>query len=119
MSLLTFENDSVGLCPDGEYWISPHQRKRVNKKGEVYVQHVKGYCCSYRGSYQKIAEKEIHERAWQKCKDTYREVINAPESENPIPQTCHYFSGKPAHQWQTKYFDLPDVPNFHFVKLDK
>ena len=64
-------------------------------------------------------EKEADKQAWQKCKETFKEVFNAPENENPIPQICHYFSGKPQHRWQEKYFDLPDIPHFHFVKLDK
>ena len=45
-------------CQAGKYWISPHERKRINKIGKPYIQHVKGYCCCYHGPYQKIAEEE-------------------------------------------------------------
>lgn len=45
-------------CPDGKYWISPHQRKRKTKSGKVYVEKVRGYCCCYHGPYQQIAEIE-------------------------------------------------------------
>ena len=59
--------------------------------------------------------------AWQRCKELYEEIQNAPETENPIPGVCHYFSGppNPKHPWEKNYFNLPDVPRFHFVKLDK
>ena len=45
-------------CPDGKYWISPHQRRRIDKNGRPYIQQVKGYCCCYHGPYQKIADEE-------------------------------------------------------------
>lgn len=194
-------SDSAQSCPDGKYWVRPHNRKKVSKNGRVYTESVKGYCCCYHGSYQIIAEeerlsfdhlffvltlygeargenassrraiawvirnrftkkifgdsyrgivlkplqfscwrkndpnykvlqnpgkngkskyeKQSDQQAWQRCKETFREVFNAPESDNPIPQVCHYFSGPPQHRWQEKYFNLPDVPHFHFVKLDK
>lgn len=188
-------------CSDGKYWISPHERKRINKSGKPYIQHVKGYCCCYHGPYQKIAEeenlpfdhlffvltvygetrgenavsqkaiawiirnrfnkktfgdsyrnivlkplqfscwskgdknykmlqhpgkngksahqKEADKKAWQKCKNTFEEIFYASETENPLPEIYHYFSGPPKKRWQEKYFDLPNVPHFHFVKLDK
>ena len=55
--------------------------------------------------------------AWQKCKTITKEVRNASKDKNPIPEVCHYFSGEPKLKWQKKYFDLPHVPHFHFVKL--
>ena len=64
-------------------------------------------------------EKEKDKRVWQDCKEAYKEVFNTPETDSPIPQICHYFSGQPSHRWEARYFDLPDVPHFHFVKLDK
>lgn len=44
-------------CPAGKYWISPHERKRIDKHGKAYVQHVTGYCCCYHGPFQKLAEE--------------------------------------------------------------
>ena len=195
------KNDSAPPCPEGQFWVSPHQRKRITKSGKTYTEQVKGYCCCYHGPYQKIAEeenipfdhlffvltvygeargentasrraiawvirnrfsrksfgdsyrsivlkplqfscwnkgdknykmlqnpgkngnstyeKEVDKNAWQKCKDTFKEVFYAAENENFLPGVYHYFSGKPKKHWQEKYFDLPDIPNFHFVKLDK
>jgi hypothetical protein len=185
-------------CPDGKYWISPHERKRKTKSGKIYIEKVKGYCCCYHGPYQKIAKDEkipydhlffaltiygeaggenkaskraiawiirnrfikkrwgdrykkivvrpsqfncwskkdpnyqklqhpgsdgspYDKRSWTECKKVYEEVYNAPEKDNPIPGVCNFFSGKPdpKHPWEKNYFDLPGVPNFHFVKLDK
>jgi hypothetical protein len=193
------KNGSKQSCPNGKYWISPHQRKRITKGGKIYIQQVKGYCCSYHNPYQKIAEEEkipldhlyfvltvygeaggesiaskraiawiirnrlakkrwgdsyrkvvlkrnqfacwnkndpnykrlqhpgkdgstADKKAWQKCKEIFKEVSNASKKTNPIPNVCHYFSGKPdikRHPWEKDYFDLPGVLHFHFVKLDK
>lgn len=46
--------------------------------------------------------------AWQRCKELYEEIQNAPETENPIPGVCHYFSGppNPKHPWEKNYFNL-------------
>jgi hypothetical protein len=55
--------------------------------------------------------------SWQRIKIIVKEVQNAPENKNPIPGVCNYFSGKPKKKWQEHYFDLPGVPNFHFVKF--
>src|SRR3990167_2209421 len=68
--------------------------------------------------YQRACDK----KAWQQCKKTFLEVYNAPEKDNPFPGVCHYFSGPPdfkKHPWEKNYFDLPGVPHFHFVKLDR
>lgn len=196
--------NSEKICPDGKYWISLHQRKRIDKNGKPYIQQVKGYCSCYHGPYQKIADEEkiafdhlffvltvygeargenaasrraiawiirnrfskkkgkdsyrkivlrrlqfacwnkndpnykllqhpgkngsspqqraADKRAWQKCKKTFLEVYNEPEKENPFPGVCHYFSGSPDtkhHPWEKNYFDLPGIPRFHFVKLDR
>jgi len=56
---------------------------------------------------------------WEECKKIIEEVHNAPEKDNPIPGICNYFSGKadPNVSWEKDFFDLPDVPNFHFVKF--
>ena len=64
---------------------------------------------------------KVDKHAWKRCKELYEEIQNAPETENPIPGVCHYFSGppNPKHPWEKNYFNLPDVPRFHFVKLDK
>ncbi len=56
MKSISSEGKPKQSCPDGKYWISEHQRKRINKNGKPYIQHVKGYCCSYHGRWQKIAE---------------------------------------------------------------
>lgn len=58
--------------------------------------------------------------AWEECKKIITEVHNADEKDNPIPGVCNYFSGEPNPKipWEKNYFDLPDVPHFHFVKLD-
>jgi len=45
-------------CPKGKYWVRPHQRKRISKKGKHYIQQIKGYCCCSHSPYQKIAEVE-------------------------------------------------------------
>jgi len=55
--------------------------------------------------------------SWQKCKSIIEEVRNAPKDKNPIPEVYNYFSGEPKLKWQKKYFDLPNIPHFHFVKL--
>jgi hypothetical protein len=55
--------------------------------------------------------------AWNKCKIIAKEAQNAPADENPLPEVYHYFSGEPKLKWQKNYFDLPGIPNFHFVKL--
>lgn len=187
------------VCPEGKYWIRPHQRKRIDSHGKPYIQYVKGYCCCYHGPFQKISEEEkisfdhlffaltiygeaggeniaskraiawiirnrlrkkrwgntfrkvvlspaqfacwnkhdpnymriqhpgkdgsvADKRAWRSCKTMFLEVYHAPEKNNPLPGVCHYFSGKPdvkKHPWQKNYFDLPGIPSFHFVKLDK
>ena len=53
-------NDKISIqsCPDGKYWIRPHDRKRIDKHGRVYVQHVRGYCCCSHSIFQKIADEE-------------------------------------------------------------
>lgn len=56
-------------------------------------------------------------KSWQKCKIIIEEIRNAPKNKNPIPEVYNYFSGKPKLRWQKKYFDIPGVPHFHFVKL--
>ena len=180
-------------CPKGKYWVKPHERKRKTKDGKVYIQKVKGYCCSAHCLYQKIADEEkilldhlyfaltlygeargenekskyaiawiIQNRfakkrggnsyqaivlrksqfscwkesdhnhkklrapgkddisdknSWKKCKSIIEEVRNAPKDKNPIPEVYNYFSGEPKLKWQKKYFDLPGIPHFHFVKL--
>lgn len=204
MKCISTNKNPEKLCPDGTYWISPHQRKRIDKNGKPYTQHVKGYCCCYHGPYKKIADEEkipfdhlffvltiygeargenaasrraigwiirnrffkkmgkdsyrkivlrrlqfvcwnkkdpnykllqhpgkngsspqqraLDKKVWQKCKKTFMEVYNAPEKNNPLPGVCHYFSGSPnlkKHPWEKNYFNLPGVPNFHFVKLDR
>lgn len=48
-----------------------------------------------------------------------KEVRDADQSTNPVPGVRNYFSGEPKKKWQEKYFDLPDVPKFHFVLLAK
>ena len=55
--------------------------------------------------------------SWQKCKSIIEEVRNAPKDKNPIPEVYNYFSGEPKLKWQKKYFDLPHVLHFHFVKF--
>jgi len=54
----TSNKDSAPACPKGKYWIRPHQRKRTDKNGKVYIEKVKGYCCSCHSPYQKIADEE-------------------------------------------------------------
>lgn len=56
-------------------------------------------------------------KSWQQCKIIIEEIKNAQKNTNPIPEIYHYFSGKPNRRWQKKYFDLPGIPHFHFVKL--
>jgi hypothetical protein len=50
--------DGNQSCPKGKYWVRPHERKRITKGGKVYIQKVKGYCCSSHCLYQKIADEE-------------------------------------------------------------
>lgn len=50
--------DKNPSCPKGKYWVKPHKRKRVTKDGRVYIQNVKGYCCTPHNLYQKIADEE-------------------------------------------------------------
>src|SRR5207253_3445521 len=50
--------DDNQSCPKGKYWVKPHKRKRVTKDGRVYIQKVKGYCCTPHNLYQKIADDE-------------------------------------------------------------
>jgi hypothetical protein len=57
--------------------------------------------------------------AWEYSKTIMKEVRDADKNTNPIPGVCNYFSGEPKKKWQEKYFDLPDVPKFHFVRLAK
>ena len=61
-------------------------------------------------------------KAWEESIKIITEVHDAPETDNPIPGVCNYFSGKAdpkKNKWEGKNpFDLPDVPKFHFVKLD-
>lgn len=199
---VTCRKNSEQTCPAEKYWVGQHQRKRIDKNGKTSIQQVKGYCCSYHGPYQKIAEEEkipfdhlffiltiygearsenaasrraiawiirnrfikkkgkdsyrkivlkalqfscwnkndpnykllqhpgingsfprqraSDNRAWKKCKETFLEVYNASEKDNPLPGVRHYFSGVPdlkKHPWQKNHFDLPGVPHFHFVKL--
>ena len=190
--------DTIQSCPDGKYWVRPHERKKINKQGKVYIEHVKGYCCCYHNPFDHMAEDQkiptehlyfaltvygearseneaskraiawiIRNRltkkrwgtsyreivlkpaqfscwkkndpnykrlqnpgndgsaadklAWQRCKKLYEEIQHASEAENPLPGVCHYFSGPPNPKipWEKHYFDLPDVPRFHFAKLDK
>ncbi|MDP3705289.1 MAG: cell wall hydrolase [Legionellaceae bacterium] len=190
------DNSTHPSCPEGKYWISPHERRRIDKHGKVYIQHVKGYCCRYHSIFHKIADEEklpldhlyfaltiygevrgendhsksaiawvIRNRlisnrwgesyqkivtrktqfscwnpkdpnfmvlkypgkdgsaadrlAWESCKRIMKEVRDADQNTNPIPKVCNYFSGEPKKKWQEKYFDLPDVPKFHFVLLAK
>lgn len=75
-------------------------------------------------NYARLQQPGKHDpfdkRAWEDSKKIMEEVHNAPEEKNPLPGVCHYFSGPPdvkKHPWQKNYFDLPDVPHFHFVKL--
>jgi len=112
-------------CPDGKYWVRPYTRKRTDKNGKVTVQSVKGYCSSYHDHFHaRLQQPGKHDpfdrRAWEDSKKIMEEIRNAPEEKNPLTGVCHYFSGAPnvkKHPWQKNYFDLPDVPHFHFVKL--
>ena len=194
----SLSSDTIQSCPEGKYWVRPHERKKINKHGKVYIEHVKGYCCCYHSPFDAMAEKEkistdhlyfsltlygeaggeneaskhaiawvIRNRltkkqwgdsyrtivlkplqfacwrkndpnykrlqhpgqdgsqadklAWQRCKTLFEEIQHAPEEENPLPGVCHYFSGEPnpRHPWEKKHFNLPGVPRFHFVKLDR
>lgn len=58
MKRISASKNQEKTCPDGKYWISPHKRKRIDKNGKPYIQHVKGYCSFYHGPYQKIADEE-------------------------------------------------------------
>jgi hypothetical protein len=75
-------------------------------------------------NYKRLEHPGKHDsidfRAWQDCKLLAEEVDHEPKNNNPLPGVYHYFSGEPnikKHPWQKKYFDLPGVPNFHFVRL--
>ncbi len=59
----------------------------------------------------------LDKKAWEECKLIIEDIKSAPQSKNPIPEVYHYFSGEPKLKWQKKYFDLPHVPHFHFVRL--
>ncbi|MHB1947598.1 MAG: cell wall hydrolase [Gammaproteobacteria bacterium] len=45
-------------CSEGKYWVGPYTRKRIDKFGKSYTQHVKGYCSRYHTPFHEIAEKE-------------------------------------------------------------
>src|SRR5579871_3070904 len=45
-------------CPGDKYWVRPHQRIKKTKSGKIYIEHVEGYCSSYRAPYPKIALEE-------------------------------------------------------------
>ena len=55
--------------------------------------------------------------AWEACKIIMEQVQHADQRKNPLPGVYNYFSGPPKLKWQKNYFDLPDIPHFHFVKL--
>ena len=81
------------------------------------------FACWTKGdpNYEKLKhpgkKDQVDKAAWEKCKIIFEAVRHANENENPTPHVCHYFSGPPKLKWQEHYFDLPNVPNFHFVKL--
>ena len=72
-------------------------------------------------NYEKLkhpgADNPSDKRAWDIIKVIAKEAHHASEKENPLPGVYHYFSGKPKKKWQMHYFDLPGIPNFHFVKF--
>lgn len=60
--ITTIENSSLvfskSICQEGKYWVRPYTRKRIDRDGKVYIQHVKGYCCSYHDHYIELAKQE-------------------------------------------------------------
>lgn len=54
----SFCSEKKPSCPEGKYWVRPHDRKKTTKQGKVYVEHVKGYCCCYHGPFDHMAEDE-------------------------------------------------------------
>jgi N-acetylmuramoyl-L-alanine amidase len=111
-------------------WIIRNRRTQSTKKlnyREV-VHKVNQFSCWRKSdpNYKRLQNPGKHDpidmRSWQECKIIAEEVINDAEKNNPIPGICHYFSGPPdikKHPWQKNYFDLPNIPNFHFVRLKK
>jgi hypothetical protein len=72
---------------------------------------------------QRLGQGNLADKtAWEESIKIIEEIHNAPEKDNPIPGVCNYFSGEAdtkKNKWEKKNpFVLPDVPKFHFVKLD-
>ena len=59
----------------------------------------------------------IDKIAWQEIIKIAKEIQHAPKNQNLLPKVYNYFSGNPKKQWETHYFDLPGIPNFHFVRF--
>ena len=67
-------------------------------------------------------ENAIEMAAWKQIKRLTIEIAKAPYSQNPIPDVLNYFSGNPdvkKNPWQKNHFDIPGVPNFHFIRKKK
>ena len=106
-------------------------RRSISKKHEKYRDIVlkrKQFSCWLKTdpNYKRIQHPGKHDqidmRSWQGCKLVAEEIHNELEKNNPIQGVYHYFSGEPntkKHPWQKNYFDLPDIPNLHFVRLKK
>ena len=105
-------------------------RNRLNRKkwGKTYKELVlkeKQFDCwknndpNYKAILKITKQDKKEQSAWEKCKKIIKEIQNAPEENNPLPQVYNYFSGLSNSKisWQKKYFDLPNIPHFHFVKL--
>jgi hypothetical protein len=106
-------------------WIIQNRFKKTNDNTyqKVVLRKTQFYCRNKKDpNYEKLIHPDkdgssADKNAWEKVKIIIKDVMHAPKNQNPLPEVYNYFSGKPKKKWQVHYFDLPDVPSFHFVKF--
>lgn len=106
-------------------WIIQNRLKRTNENTyqKVVLRKTQFSCWNKKdANYEKLKHPGkdgslADKQAWEDVKIIIKEVMYASESQNPLQGVYNYFSGNPKKKWQTHYFDLPNVPRFHFVKF--
>lgn len=102
-------------------------KNRFNKAGKKSYQQVvlrkTQFSCWLKSdkNYQKLIHPgkngySSDKKSWLQIKKIVEEVYSAPKNQNPVPGVYCYFSGKPKKNYQHNYFNIPGIPNFHFVK---
>jgi len=124
---LTIYGEARDQNDASKYAIAWIIQNRFEKSGKISYQKIvlrrRQFSCWMKSdpNYEKLKhpgnDGYADKKAWQKIKNIAKEIQHAPKNKNPIPDVYHYFSGKPNKKWQTHFFDLPGVPNFHFVKF--